>query len=87
MGARPSAYPLENLRSEPDFYWGNSPVNLKGQNPGGESFPTFPSGGYARYAHALDYTPRGGELWVLRVREHPLSMQVHPLTAKSTPSK
>ena len=30
---------------------------------------------------------RGGELRVLRVREHPLSMQVHPLTAKSTPSK
>ena len=30
---------------------------------------------------------RGGELGVLRVREHPLSLQVHPLTAKSTPSK
>ena len=29
----------------------------------------------------------GGELGVLRVREHPLSAQVHPLTAKSTPSK
>ena len=27
---------------------------------------------------------RGGELGVLRVREHPLSAQVHPLTAKST---
>ena len=36
-----------NLKSEPDFYWGNSPVNFKGENPGGESFPTFPSGGYA----------------------------------------
>ena len=47
------------VRSEPDFYWGNSPVpkfhfywrnspvNFMGQNPGGESFPTFPSGGYA----------------------------------------
>ena len=34
-------------RSEPDFYWGNSPLNFNGQNPGGESFPTFPSGGYA----------------------------------------
>ena len=31
--------------------------------------------------------PRGGELGVLRVREHPLSAQVHPLTAKSTLSK
>ena len=30
---------------------------------------------------------RGGELGVLRVRKHPLSMQVHPLTTKSTPSK
>ena len=30
---------------------------------------------------------RGGELGVLRVREHPLSAQVHPLTAKSTLSK
>ena len=30
---------------------------------------------------------RGGELGVLRVREHPLSEQVHPLTAKSTLSK
>ena len=30
---------------------------------------------------------RGGELGVLRVREHPLSMKVHPLTTKSTPSK
>ena len=29
------------------FYWGNCPVTFKGQNPGGESFPTFPSGGYA----------------------------------------
>ena len=29
------------------FDWGKSPVNLKVQNPGGESFPTFPSGGYA----------------------------------------
>ena len=28
---------------------------------------------------------RGGELGTLRVREHPLSMQVHPLTDKSTP--
>ena len=27
---------------------------------------------------------RGGELGVLRVREHPLSKQVHPLVAKST---
>ena len=36
-----------NVRSEPDFYWGNSPVNFMGQNPGGESVPTFPSGGYA----------------------------------------
>ena len=26
---------------------------------------------------------RGGELGTLRVREHPLSMQVHPLTDKS----
>ena len=30
---------------------------------------------------------RGGELGVLRVREHPLSAQVHPLTAKSTVEK
>ena len=30
---------------------------------------------------------RGGELGVLRVREHLLSMQVHPLAAKSIPSK
>ena len=30
---------------------------------------------------------RGRELGVLRVREHPLSAQVHPLTAKSTLSK
>ena len=30
---------------------------------------------------------RGGELGVLRVREHPLNMEVHSLTAKSTPSK
>ena len=30
-------------------------------------------------------TNRGGELRVLRVREHPLNMKVHPLTAKSTP--
>ena len=30
---------------------------------------------------------RGGELGVLRVLEHPLNMEVHPLTAKSTPSK
>ena len=30
---------------------------------------------------------RGGELRVLRVREHPLSAQMHPLTAKSTPSR
>ena len=29
------------------FYWGNCSVTFKGQNPGGESFPTFPSGGYA----------------------------------------
>ena len=29
---------------------------------------------------------RGGELGVLRVREHPLNVEVHPLTAKSTPS-
>ena len=28
----------------------------------------------------------GGELGVFRVREHPLSAQVHPLTARSTPS-
>ena len=28
---------------------------------------------------------RGGELGVLRVREHPLNMEVHALTAKSTP--
>ena len=33
-----------NVRSEPDFYWGESPVNFKGQNPGGESFSIFPSG-------------------------------------------
>ena len=39
-----------NVSSEPDFYWGNSPVNFKGQNPGGESFPTFPNGGYAHAA-------------------------------------
>ena len=31
-----------NLRSEPDFYWGNSPVNFKVQNLGGESFPLSP---------------------------------------------
>ena len=30
---------------------------------------------------------RGGELGVLRVRKHPLSAQVHPLTAKNTLSK
>ena len=30
---------------------------------------------------------RGGELGVLRVREHPLSIQVHPLTTQSTLSK
>ena len=36
-----------NVRSQPDFYWGNFPVNFKAQNPGGESFPTFPSSGYA----------------------------------------
>ena len=30
---------------------------------------------------------RGGELGVLRVREHPLSEKVHPLIAKSTLSK
>ena len=35
------------FRSEPDFYWGNFPVNFKVQNPSGESFPIFPSGGYA----------------------------------------
>ena len=29
------------------FYLENFPVNLNGQNPGGESFPTFRSGGYA----------------------------------------
>ena len=32
-------------------------------------------------------TTRGRELRVLRVREHPLNVEVHPLTAKSTPSK
>ena len=32
------------------FSWGNSLVNFMGQNPGGENFLTFPSGGYA---HAL----------------------------------
>ena len=31
--------------------------------------------------------PRGGELGVLRVHEHPLSMQAHPLIAKSYPFK
>ena len=31
--------------------------------------------------------PGGGELGVLRVRKHPLNVEVHPLTAKSTPSK
>ena len=36
-----------NLRSEPDFYWVNSPVYFKGHNPPGESYPTFLSGGYA----------------------------------------
>ena len=30
---------------------------------------------------------RGGELGVFRVLEHPVSTQVHPLIAKSTPSK
>ena len=30
---------------------------------------------------------RGGELRVLRVREHPLNVEEHPLTAKSTLSK
>ena len=34
------------VRPELAFYWGNSPVNIRVQNPGGESFPTFPSGGY-----------------------------------------
>ena len=34
-----------------------------------------------------DFGAGAGELRVLRVREHPLSMQVHPLTAKGTPSK
>ena len=30
---------------------------------------------------------RGGELGILRVREHPLSAQMRPLTAKSNHSK
>ena len=30
---------------------------------------------------------QGRRIRVLRVREHPLNMEVHPLTAKSTPSK
>ena len=41
-----------NVRSEPDFYWGNSPVIFKGQNPGGETFPTFTSGGYTHVTYA-----------------------------------
>ena len=36
---------------------------------------------------ALFGSHRGGELGVLRVREHPLNMEVHPLTAKRTLSK
>ena len=35
----------------------------------------------------ITLAPRGGELGVLRVREHPLREQVHPLIAKSTLSK
>ena len=35
----------------------------------------------------MDVEYRGGELGVLRVREHPLRTQVHPLIAKSTLSK
>ena len=35
------------VRPESAFYCGNSPVNMRVQNPGEESFPTFPSGGYA----------------------------------------
>ena len=33
----------------------------------------------------IDILFRGGELGVLRVREHPLNLEMHPLTAKSTP--
>ena len=46
VGSEPDFYG-GNVRSETDFYWRNSPVNFKGQTSGGESFPTFPSGGYA----------------------------------------
>ena len=35
----------------------------------------------------FDALGRGGELRVLRVREHPLNVEVHRLTAKSIPSK
>ena len=33
----------------------------------------------------VSHETRGGELGVLRVHEHPLNVEVHPLTAKSTP--
>ena len=39
------------------------------------------------YIFQLEVVTRGGELGILRVREHPLSTQVHPLIAKSNPSK
>ena len=39
------------------------------------------------YKNVPEADCRGGELGALRVREHPLSAQVHPLTAKSTISK
>ena len=39
------------------------------------------------YCPIASLETRGGELGVLRVREHPLNVEVHPLTAKSTPSK
>ena len=35
----------------------------------------------------LGFRIRGGELGVLRVREHPLNVEVHPLTTKSNLSK
>ena len=52
---------IERVNSRPgsDFYWGNSPVIFRGKNPGGESFPTFPSGGYA---HAQEISRTTGRI-------------------------
>ena len=44
-------------------------------------------GGRASASESRPHSAAPGELGVLRVREHPLNMEVHPFTAKSTPSK